>query len=144
MIIDVAKKPAACFMFVDQIVRQGKYGPGFVTIMKSWPDLRDTPPHPRKTLDDNTIHQHRVCIEASSARIRSTLDNVGTSVDVVAVTENFGGRRGWVKPHFTSSSNDDMLETCLIQELKITGRDFAFPPCVTHSLKPVRVYVVQF
>ncbi|CAN0008754.1 unnamed protein product, partial [Ectocarpus sp. 8 AP-2014] len=53
------------------INRQGEYGPGYITVMKSWPDVRDTPPHPRKSLPEATLNQHRHCIESCDARIRN-------------------------------------------------------------------------
>eukprot|EP00752_Nemacystus_decipiens_P012131 g10755.t1 len=59
------------------ISRNGEYGPGWMTIMKRWPDLRDTPDHPRKALPDHTLHQHRVCIEAAGPRIKNSCRNIG-------------------------------------------------------------------
>ncbi|CAM9958078.1 unnamed protein product [Sphacelaria rigidula] len=47
------------------INRNGEYSEGYITIMKSWPDLRDTPNRPRKVVDDHTLNRHRLCIEAS-------------------------------------------------------------------------------
>ncbi|CAN0366153.1 unnamed protein product [Pylaiella littoralis] len=61
------------------IDRKGVYGEGFMTIMKkSWPDIRTTPPHPRKAIDEHTLQQHRVCTEASAPRIRNACNNTGT------------------------------------------------------------------
>lgn len=48
-----------------------------MTTMKRWPDLRDAPDHPRKSVDDNTLRRHRLCIEASEKRIETYCHSVG-------------------------------------------------------------------
>ncbi|CAM9553011.1 unnamed protein product [Ectocarpus sp. 4 AP-2014] len=54
------------------INRQGGYGPGYITVMKSCrPDVRDSTPHPRKSLPEATLNQHRHCIESCDARIKN-------------------------------------------------------------------------
>lgn len=67
----------AVSVFVLTSHRKGNYGPGRMTIMKSWPDLRSTPAHPRKALPDATLTMHRACIEAAGPRIKNSCYSVG-------------------------------------------------------------------
>ncbi|CAM9975854.1 unnamed protein product [Sphacelaria rigidula] len=47
-----------------------------MTIMKSYPDLRDTPDHPRKAIPDHMLSQHRHCIDAAGPRIKNGCNNI--------------------------------------------------------------------
>ena len=53
--------------------RHGKYSPGYMEVMRSWPKLRDKPDHPRKATDSNTISKHLLCLRAYDSRIREAL-----------------------------------------------------------------------
>lgn len=64
------------FIVLLRKTRKGEYSEGYMTIMKSWPDLRDAPDHPRKSVDDNTLHQHRLCIDSSEERIETYCHSV--------------------------------------------------------------------
>lgn len=59
--------------------RQGEYSEGYMTIMKSYPDLRDLPDHPRKAPTPGQLRNHRHCIESSEPRIRNTVNDLGES-----------------------------------------------------------------
>ena len=59
--------------------RQGEYSEGYMTIMKSYPDLRDLPDHPRKAPTPGQLRHHRHCIECSEPRIRNTVNDLGES-----------------------------------------------------------------
>lgn len=76
-----------------------------MTIMKSWPDVRDCPPHPRKSLPDSTLHQHRVCIEASSPRIKNGCLNAGE-----------GGVRCSSSPLYACETWDDPSKICALEK----------------------------
>lgn len=78
------------FRCFQTLLRNGEYGPGRMTIMKQWPDLRNTPDHPRKALPPHTLHQHRTCIEAAGPRIKNSCASVGEKGSIV-----FAGIEHW-------------------------------------------------
>ena len=52
---------------------QKEYGPGYMVIMKTWPNLADTPPCPRKVVEESTLHQHRLSCKAAEGRMMGIL-----------------------------------------------------------------------
>ncbi|CAM9927785.1 unnamed protein product, partial [Discosporangium mesarthrocarpum] len=52
---------------------KGEYSEGYAEIMKTYPDLRRTPDHPRKDVPASTLSQHRTCIATCVLRIRASL-----------------------------------------------------------------------
>lgn len=79
----------ACYRFIyfhTCINRQGEYSSGYLTIIKTYPDFRDTPDHPRKAPGKNQLHNHRVCIENSEARIRNSVNDVGKDLPFLQTT----------------------------------------------------------
>ncbi|CAM9584489.1 unnamed protein product [Ectocarpus fasciculatus] len=63
------------------INRSAEYEPGYMTLMKSWPDVRECPPHPRKALPDNTLRQHQLCIESATPRIKNKANTTSVLPD---------------------------------------------------------------
>ena len=52
---------------------QKEYGPGYIVIVKTWPNLADTPPCPRKVVEESTLHQHRLWCKATEGRMTGIL-----------------------------------------------------------------------
>ena len=52
---------------------QKEYGPGYMFLMKTWPNLADTPSCPRKVVEGPTLHQHRLSCKAAEGRMMGIL-----------------------------------------------------------------------
>lgn len=65
--------PLFAIPYVYTLFRSAQYDPGYMVIMKSFPNLADTPLSPRKVVDNNCLAQHRLSITSSEGRLQTAL-----------------------------------------------------------------------